>query len=115
MASNQAVWGIDMGKCALKAVRLRAAADGKVEILETEHIAHAKILTQPDANREEMIGSALEKFLSHHDISSDKVVVGEVFPVGPGDLAMWASHYNSLKLSTENPDFRLPMPIAGCE
>ncbi|MFQ5490604.1 MAG: type IV pilus assembly protein PilM [Phycisphaerae bacterium] len=75
MASAQTVWGIDVGKCALKAVRLKAAGDGKVEILATDLITHAKILTQPDANREELISAALEKFLSRNDISNDKVVV----------------------------------------
>jgi len=75
MASGQAVWGIDMGKCALKAVRLRLAAESKVELLATDYIAHAKVLTQPDANRDELIASALEKFLSRNDISNDQVVV----------------------------------------
>jgi type IV pilus assembly protein PilM len=75
MASGQAVWGIDVGKCALKAVRLRAGAEDKVELLATDYIAHPKILTQPDANRDELVASALEKFLSRNDISTDKVVV----------------------------------------
>ncbi len=75
MAGGQAVWGLDMGKCALKAVRVRAAAEGKIELVATDHIPHSKILTQPDANRDELIASALEKFLSRNDISSDQVVV----------------------------------------
>ena len=75
MASGQAVWGIDVGKCALKAVRIRAAGEGKVELLGSDYIAHAKILTQPDANRDELIANALEKLLSRNDISADQVVV----------------------------------------
>ncbi len=75
MAGGQAVWGIDVGKCAVKAVRLRAIGDGQVELLASDYIPHPKILTQPDANREELIANALEKFLSRNDITSDQVVV----------------------------------------
>jgi len=74
MASGQTIWGIDVGKCALKALRLRLA-DDKVELLASDYITHAKILSQPDANRDELIANALEKFLSRNDISNDQVVV----------------------------------------
>ena len=76
MASNQPVWGIDLGRCALKAIKLRQSAPDKVEIIAYEYIEHAKILSQPDADRGELIRAALEKFLSHNDISKDAVVVG---------------------------------------
>lgn len=75
MAVTQAVWGIDVGRCALKAIKLRAVPDGKVEIVAYEHIEHAKVLSQPDADRHALIGAALEKFLSHNDISKDAIVV----------------------------------------
>ena len=75
MAGTQAVWGIEIGRCALKAVKLRPSADGKVELLAQDYIEHAKILSQPDANREELISNALEKFLSRNDLSRDHVVV----------------------------------------
>ena len=76
MASNQPVWGIDLGRCALKAIKLRQSGPDKVEIIAHEYIEHAKILSQPDADRGELIRAALEKFLSHNDISKDAVVVG---------------------------------------
>ncbi len=76
MAGNQAIWGIDVGRCALKALRLRVGAEGKLEIAGQDFIEHAKMLSQPDADRHELIGSALEKFLSRNDISKDLVVVG---------------------------------------
>ena len=75
MAGAQTVWGVDVGRCALKALKLCVASDGTVEIVGYDHIEHAKILTQPDADRHELIGSALEKFLSHNDLSKDMVVV----------------------------------------
>ena len=64
MANPQTIWGVDIGRCALKAVKLRTTADGNVEILGADYIEHAKMLSQPDANRNELISSALEKFLS---------------------------------------------------
>ncbi len=75
MASAQAVWGIDVGRCALTAVKLRPVADGGVELVATDYVEHAKILSQPDADRNELIAAALEKFLSRNDISRDEVVV----------------------------------------
>jgi len=75
VASAQSVWGLDLGRCALKAVQLRSGADGKVDILAVEYIEHEKILSQPDADRNALISAALEKFLSRHDITKDQVVV----------------------------------------
>ena len=75
MAGAQTVWGIDVGRCALKAIKLRAVGDGTVEVLAHDYIEHAKILTQPDADRNELISAALEKFLSRNDISRDQIVV----------------------------------------
>lgn len=69
------MWGIDVGRCALKAVKLRPGADGAMEVVAAEYIEHEKILSQPDADRPELISSALEKFLSRNDLSKDKVVV----------------------------------------
>lgn len=74
MASQQTIWGIDMGRCALKAIKLRGGED-HMEVIAAEYIEHAKILTQPDANRSELIAAALEKFLSRHDLSKDGVVI----------------------------------------
>lgn len=76
MAKAQTVWGIDLGRYALKAVKLRLGADGKVEMLGHDFVEHAKILTQPDADRPELISTALDQFLSRNDLSKDGVVVG---------------------------------------
>ncbi|MBI3835047.1 MAG: type IV pilus assembly protein PilM [Planctomycetes bacterium] len=75
MATTQAVWGIDVGRCSFKAIKLRSSSDGKVELVDYEHFDHAKILTQPDADRPALIAAALEKFLSRHDITKDAVVI----------------------------------------
>ena len=75
MATAQAVWGIDMGRCALKAIKLRPGAEGKVEVVAFDYVEHPKILSQPDADRHALIGAALEKFLSRNDVSKDHVFV----------------------------------------
>ena len=75
MAITQAAWGIDVGRCALKAIKVRIGAEGKVEVLAHDFVEHATILSQPDADRQELIANALEKFLSRNDLSKDRVVI----------------------------------------
>jgi len=75
MASTRAVWGIDIGQCAFKALRVRAVGD-RIEALAHEYIEHPKILSQPDADRPALVAKALEQFLSKHDVRQDRVVVG---------------------------------------
>ncbi|MCC7293361.1 MAG: type IV pilus assembly protein PilM [Phycisphaerales bacterium] len=75
MAGAKAVWGIDIGRCALKAIKLRVAAEGEVEMVAHDYVEHPKILSQPDADKEELVSQALEKFLSRNDISSDRVAI----------------------------------------
>ncbi len=75
MAGPQTVWGIDVGKCALKAVKLRIGADKSAEIVAADYIEHGTIMNQQDADVDALWASTLEKFLSRNDISNDKVVV----------------------------------------
>lgn len=75
MAGPQTVWGIDVGKCALKAIKLRVTADKQVEVLAADYIEHAKIMTQADADPDVLWAAALEKFLGRNDISNDQVAV----------------------------------------
>jgi type IV pilus assembly protein PilM len=67
---------MDIGQCAIKALKLRAVEGGKVETLAFDVIEHPKILSQPDADRDELISSALEKFASRNDWQGDRFVVG---------------------------------------
>ena len=75
MAASYSVWGIDVGKCALKALKVRMASDGRTEILAHDYVEHSRILSQPDADDDALITAALEKFLSRNDITNDRVVV----------------------------------------
>ncbi len=76
MAAGNAIWGIDIGQTALKAIKMRSAGEEEVELLAFDIIEHPKILSQPDADPEELIRAALEKFLSRNDWQGDKFVVG---------------------------------------
>ena len=76
MATGNAVWGIEIGQCALKALKLRHADEGLVEAVAFDVIEHPKILSQPDADPEEIIKAALEKFASRNDWSGDQFVIG---------------------------------------
>ena len=76
MASAGAVWGIEIGQCALKAVKLRLAAEDQVELVAFDLIEHPKILSQPDADPDELIRAALEKFASRNEWQGDRFVLG---------------------------------------
>lgn len=75
MANANAVWGIDVGQCALKAVRLELNADGVIEVTHFDLVEHPKILTQPDAEADQLIQNALDKFLSRNEIANARVAV----------------------------------------
>jgi type IV pilus assembly protein PilM len=77
MPSNQAVWGIEIGQCALKAIRLRHdAQNNKVEALAFDYIEHPKILSQPDADPDALSREAIQTFLSRNVVKGDRVVIG---------------------------------------
>src|SRR6059058_5527572 len=75
MAVNKGVWGIDIGQCALKAIRLEMI-DGKPTATAFDLVEHPKILSQPDADPDVLIREALEKFLSRNEVKNDEVAIG---------------------------------------
>src|SRR5690242_19249501 len=75
MAANRAVWGIDLGQAALKAIRLRLAGD-KVEATDHVYIEHKRILSQPDVDKQGMINDAMKTFMTDREIGKDILVVG---------------------------------------
>ncbi len=77
MAKSDAVWGIDIGQCALKALRCRPHdKDEKRLVVEAfDYIEYPKILTQPEANRDELIREALQQFVSRNDLTGEKVAI----------------------------------------
>ncbi len=75
MAFQPGYWGIDIGQCALKAVRLQLI-DGKATATAFDYVEHPKILSQPDADPEQLTRESLEKFLSRNPIKGDKIAIG---------------------------------------
>lgn len=77
MAGQTAVWGIDLGQCALKAVKLTfdSKADKAIGVA-FDYIEHPKILSQPDADPDELIRAALEKFLSRNEVTDSTIYIG---------------------------------------
>src|SRR3989304_977998 len=76
MAKTGAAWGIDVGQCALKALRCRATAPAdKIEEEAYDYIEYPKILSQPDANPTELVDEALKQFLSRNSVHGDSVAI----------------------------------------
>jgi type IV pilus assembly protein PilM len=75
MASG-AVWGIDIGQCALKALRCRPHEDGSKVVAEAfDYIEYPKILSQPGSDPAELVGDALKQFLSRNSVIGDRVAI----------------------------------------
>ena len=77
MAKSNAVWGIDIGQCALKALQCRPhEKDPRRLVIESfDYIEYPKILSQPEAEPAELVREALEQFLSRNDLSGDSVAI----------------------------------------
>jgi type IV pilus assembly protein PilM len=74
MPVSSGIWGIDIGQCALKALRLEVI-DGVVTATAFDYIEHPKILSQPDADPDQITREALEQFLSRNNIKGDQVAM----------------------------------------
>ncbi len=75
MPPPKGVWGVDIGQCALKALRLEMI-EGKPVATAFDYVEHPKILSQPDADPDQLIREALDKFLSRNEIKHDEVAIG---------------------------------------
>ena len=75
MAKTNAVWGIDIGQCALKALRCTLDADGTVVADKYDIVEYPKILSATDADPEELVADAIQQFLSRNEVAGDKVAV----------------------------------------
>ena len=63
MARSQNVWGIDIGKCALKALRCSRSPDGETLVAESfDYVEYPMLLTQPEADPGELVRDAVEEF-----------------------------------------------------
>lgn len=77
MPKIEAVWGIDIGNCSLKALRLRAGPEPDQVISDAfDYIEYPQILTQPGADQPaQLVADALEQFLSRNDLRGTAVAV----------------------------------------
>src|SRR5713101_7980435 len=74
MDNQPGVWGIDVGQCAFKAIRLEMV-DGKVTATAFDYVEHPKILSQPDADPDQLTREALETFLARNTIKGDQIAM----------------------------------------
>jgi len=72
--NNPGVWGIDIGQCALKALRCEVQ-EGELIATQVDYIEYPKILSQPDADPQALIAAALDQFIERNDIENEKVAV----------------------------------------
>ena len=76
MARSRNTWGIDIGKCGLKALRCSLSSQpGKLVAESFDYIEYPMLLTQPEADPTELIRDALEEFLRRNDVSGDTIAV----------------------------------------
>ncbi len=77
MGRTGAVWGIDIGQCSLKALRCRPHEDDPDRIVADafDFIEYPKILSQPDAEPDELIAEALSQFLARNSVEGDRIAI----------------------------------------
>ena len=76
MAKAMPVWAIDIGQAALKALKLVPGDDPNALVASAfDYIEHPKILSQPDADAEELVRDALKLFLERNDLTGCRVVL----------------------------------------
>lgn len=76
MPKSNAVWGIDIGNAALKALRVRSG-DAPDEIIADafDFIEYPKILSEPGAEPPELVSDAIKQFLKRNTLKGDRVVM----------------------------------------
>ena len=76
MPGSDTVWGIDIGQCALKALRCSPhEQEGRLVAEAFDLVEYPQILTQPDADPAALIADAIKTFLSRNKIKGDKVAI----------------------------------------
>jgi type IV pilus assembly protein PilM len=85
MARSSFTWGIDIGKCGLKALRGRLApGDPRKFVAEGfDYIEYPMLLSQPEADATELVRAALEEFTKRNDLRGDRVALSV-----PGQLGL---------------------------
>src|SRR5437763_12559672 len=74
MKPTPGVWDLDLGQCALKALRLQEI-DGQLTATAFDYVEYPKILSQPDADPDQLTREALTQFLSRNTLRGDQVAI----------------------------------------
>lgn len=85
MARSPFTWGIDIGKCGLKALRGRLSpADPRKFVAEGfDYIEYPMLLSQPEADATELVRAALQEFTKRNNLRGDRVALSV-----PGQLGL---------------------------
>src|SRR4051794_25834607 len=76
MAKTLAVWALDIGQAALKALKLVPGETPDQVIAEAfDYVEYPKILSQPDADPDQLVREALETFLERNELKGCKVAI----------------------------------------
>ena len=76
MAKIQPVWALDVGQAALKALKLVPGETPDQVIAEAfDYVEYPKILSQPDADPDQLVREALETFLERNELKGCKVAI----------------------------------------
>jgi type IV pilus assembly protein PilM len=85
MARSPYTWGIDIGRCGLKALRCRMSPTDPSKLLAEafDYIEYPMILSQPEADAGELLQNAFREFLGRNQLAGDRVAVAV-----PGQMAL---------------------------
>src|SRR6516162_8837599 len=76
MAKIQPVWALDVGQAAVKALKLvPGEAPDQVTAEAFDYVEYPKILSQPDADPDDLVRAALETFLERNELKGCKVAI----------------------------------------
>jgi len=76
MARSVPCWGIDIGKCALKAVRCQPSSDPrKITADAFDYVEYPMLLTQPEADPVELVRAALAEFVGRNKLKGTRVAI----------------------------------------
>ena len=77
MAASPYVWGIDIGKCSLKALRCRVSPTNPRRLFAEafDVVEYPTMLSQPEADAGELVRAALAEFLARNPVIGDRVAV----------------------------------------
>ena len=87
MPKIQAVWAIDIGQAALKALKLVPGETPDQVVAEAfDFIEYPKILSQPDADPDELVREALATFTDRNELKGLQGRDRRTRPVGAGEV-----------------------------